>query len=158
MTEEPWVLSRELDRKVGETTYWRYRISVPKRNHDSLSQKLGLQQKIYFTARIQQGKVTLLKVSPPEPKASPEKVEDRAKRVKKFLIKSGGETTWPKVRDFLGLPANSSPGPRLVQELKKLDIESVTNPKTSTKIWRLKTDNPEHPARKLIEFASPQTV
>jgi len=87
----------------------------------------------------------LLVDAPPEPKISepPEKTEDRAKRIKAFIIRSGGETTWPKVREFLGLPLSSTPGPLLVRELKDEGVESVKNPKTSTKIWRLKTNSSE---------------
>jgi hypothetical protein len=54
-----------------------------------------------------------------------------------IVAQLGGTTTWPAVREKLGLSPKSTPSPFLVKALRERGLQTIKNPKTSTMTWKL---------------------
>ena len=65
------------------------------------------------------------------------KLTERADEIIAIMAELGGTTNWPTVREKLGLPPRSMPGPFLVKQLRDRGLLTIKNPKTSTMIWKL---------------------
>jgi len=98
----------------------------------------GEDAKLYFSAKINGSTITLRQVQPQtRPKASRPSLSERADQIIGIIAQLGGTTTWPTVREKLGLPSESTPSPFLVKQLRDRGLQTTKNPKTSTMTWQL---------------------
>lgn len=142
-TDGLWTLGIQFNRKVGDKVYSSLRIYVPN-NKDTkpLLEKLqaegGEDSKLYYKAKIQGSRIILNQVRP-EPKSTIRvpSLSERADRIVFIISQEGGTSTWPAVREKLGLSPESMPGPFLVKQLKDRGLQTMRNPKTSTMTWKL---------------------
>jgi hypothetical protein len=138
-----WTLGKQKNRDTGHKTYTSLRIYVPTNNDtkpllERLQVEGGEDCKLYFRAKIQRSRITLQQVKrDPEPTTPQTSLSERADRIIAIVTQEGGTSTWPFVREKLGRPAESMPGPLLVRALKDRGLQSVKDPKTSTMIWKL---------------------
>jgi hypothetical protein len=140
--EGHWTLGIQVNRKIGETTYTSLRLYVPKNDKKLLLERLqaegGDEAKLYFDAKFHGARIVL---SPVQPQArastlSPSLAE-RADQIVAIMTQLGGTSTWPTVREKLGLSSESMPGPFLVKALRDRGLLTIKNPKTSTMTWKL---------------------
>jgi hypothetical protein len=139
-----WTLGIQINRKIGETTYTSLRLYVPKNDEKLLLKRLqaegGDRAKLYFDAKFHGAKIVLTPVQhqaeapTPTPSLS---LAERADQVIAIIVQQGGTTTWPTVREKLGLPPESTPSPFLVKQLIDRGLQTTKNPKTSTMTWKL---------------------
>jgi hypothetical protein len=140
--EGHWTLGIQVNRKIGEKTYTSLRLYVPKNDKKLLLERLqaegGDEAKLYFDAKFHGAKIILTPVQPQAQAAtlSPS-LAQRADQIIALIVKQGGTTTWPTVREKLGLPPESMPDPFLVKELRDRGLLTIRNPKTSTMTWKL---------------------
>ncbi len=139
-----WTLGIQLNRKVGEKTYSSLRFYVPSKTEDanSLLKKLqadgGEDSKLHYSAKIHGSTITLKQVQPQtQPQALPLNLAERADQIIAIIAQLGGTTTWPAVREKLGLPSESTPSPFLVRQLRDRGLLTIKNAKTSTMTWKL---------------------
>ena len=140
--ERHWTLGIQLNRKIGEKVYSSLRLYVPTSDRELLLKKLqaegGKDAKLYYAAKINGSTILLRQVqSQPQPQTSRLSLAERADRIISIIAELGGTTTWPTVREKLGLPPESTPSPFLVKQLRDRGLQTLRNPKTSTKIWKL---------------------
>ena len=70
--------------------------------------------------------------------ASPKpNLAQRAGEIITIISHQGEPPTWPVVREKLGLQVECMPGPILVRALRERGMQTIKDPKISTKIWRL---------------------
>ncbi len=137
-----WTLGIQVNRKIGETTYTSLRLYVPKNDKKLLLERLqaegGDESKLYFDAKFHGVKIILTPVQPQAQTPTPSpSLAERADQVIAIIAQQGGTTTWPSVREKLGLPPESMPGPFLVRQLRDRGLLTVKNSKTSTMTWKL---------------------
>ena len=143
--EGHWTLGIQVNRKIGDKTYTSLRLYVPSNNDKKLLLKKLLAEgamnpKNYTsTPRSRSGSTILLRQVQPQtrPKATRPSLGERADRIIAIITQLGGTTTWPAVREKLGLPSESTPSPFLVKELRDRGLLTIKNPKTSTMTWKL---------------------
>jgi hypothetical protein len=98
----------------------------------------GEEAKLYYSAKIHGSTITLRQVKPQtQPQTSTPSLAERADQIIAIIDQLGGTTTWPNVREKLGLPPESTPSPFLVKALRERGLLTIKNPKTSTMIWKL---------------------
>ncbi len=140
-----WTLAIQLNRKIGDKVHSSLRIYVPT-NDDTeiLLKKLqaegGERAKLYFSAKINSsGSTILLRQIQPQTqqKTSRPSLGEQANQIIAIVAQLGGTTTWPTVREKLGLPPESTPSPFLVKQLRDRGLRTIRNPKTSTMTWTL---------------------
>ncbi len=140
--EGHWTLGTQVNRKIGEKIYTSLRLYVPISDAKLLSKRLqaegGEDAKLYYSAKINGSTITLRQIQPQtQPQASPPSLAERADQIVAIIAQLGGTTTWPTVREKLGLPSESMPGPFLVRQLRDRGLLTIKNPKTSTMTWKL---------------------
>jgi hypothetical protein len=140
--EGHWTLGIQVNRKVGEKIYTSLRLYVPSNDAKLLLRRLqdegGEDSKLYYSAKIQGSTIMLRQVQPQkQPQASPPCLAERADQIITIIAQQGGTTTWPSVREKLGLPPESTPSPFLVRQLRDRGLLTIKNPKTSTMTWKL---------------------
>ena len=140
--EGHWTLGIQVNRKIGEKVYSSLRIYVPSADSELLLKRLqaegGEDAKLYFNAKINGSTILLRQVQPQtQPKAPRPSPAERADQIMAIVAQLGGTTTWPAVRERLGLPSKSMPGPFLVKQLRDRGLLTIKNPKTSTMTWKL---------------------
>jgi hypothetical protein len=138
-----WTLGIQLNRKVGNKVYSSLRFYPPTNKEtkpllEKLQAEGGEDSKLYFNAKIHGSRIILDQVRP-EPKSTNTipNLSERADRIILIIAQEGGTSTWPSVREKLGLPSHSMPGPFLVKQLKDRGLQTIKNPKTSRMIWKL---------------------
>ncbi len=137
-----WTLGVQVNRKIGEKVYPSLRIYVPSADSELLLKRLqaegGEAAKLYFNAKINGSTITLRQVKlQTQTKAARPSLTERADQIITIIAQQGGTTTWPAVREKLGLPPESMPGPFLVKQLRDRGLLTIKNPKTSTMTWKL---------------------
>jgi hypothetical protein len=140
--EGHWTLDIQVNRKIGETTYTSLRLYVPENDKKLLLERLqaegGDEAKLYFDAKFHGAKIILTPVQPQAQAPTPSpSLAERADQIIAIITQQGGTTTWPSVREKLGLPPESMPGPFLVRQLRDRGLLTTKNPKTSTMTWKL---------------------
>lgn len=138
-----WTLGIQVNRKIGDKIYTSLRLYVP--NNDdvkSLLKKLqaegGEEEKLYYSAKIHGSTIILRQVKPQtRPQAPPPSLAERADQIIAIIAQLGGTTTWPTVRENLGLSPDSTPSPFLVKQLRDRGLLTIKNPRTSTMTWKL---------------------
>jgi hypothetical protein len=142
-TDGLWTLGIQLNRKIGDKVYSSLRVYVPNNNEtkpllEKLQAEGGEVTKLYFKAKIQGSRIILNQVRPePQPTTTAPSLSERADRIISIIAQAGGTSTWPTVREKLGLPRESMPGPFLVKQLRDKGLLTIKNPKTSTMTWQL---------------------
>jgi hypothetical protein len=143
MSNGHWTLGIQVNRKIGDKIHRSLRFYVPS-NGDTkaLLQKVqaegGDVEKLYYSAKINGSTITLRQIQPQtRPQASRPSLAERADQIMAIIAQLGGTTSWPTVREKLGLPSKSTPSPFLVKALKERGMQSTKDPKTSTMIWKL---------------------
>ena len=138
-----WKLGIQLNRRIGDKVYSSLRMYIPT-NDDTkpLLEKLhaegGERAELQFRARFHGSRIILDQVQPGAESATPSStLGERADQIITIVAQLGGNTSWPIVREKLGLPTESSPSPFLVKALKERGLQSTKNPKTSTMVWKL---------------------
>jgi hypothetical protein len=149
-----WMLSSEINRRVGDRVYTRLRISIPATACETLRKHLlsNGNSKKCFECRIQGDRIVLTPVEQPKSKPRPISVRDRADQIIAIIEQAGGASTWPEVREQLNLASDSMPGPFVVRELRSRGVQSIRNPRTSTMIWKL-TRKPAIVQHKLQQYS-----
>jgi hypothetical protein len=138
-----WTLGIQVNRKIGDKVHSSLRIYVPTNDDTEILLKRvqaegGEDAKLYFSAKINGSTITLRQVQPQtRPKASRPSLSERADQIIGIIAQLGGTTTWPTVREKLGLPSESTPSPFLVKQLRDRGLQTTKNPKTSTMTWQL---------------------
>lgn len=138
-----WTLGIQVNRKIGDKVYPSLRIYVPSNGDTKLLLKRlqaegGEAAKLYYSAKINGSTITLKQVpSQTRSQASRPSLAERADQIIAIVAQLGGTTTWPTVREKLGLPPESTPSPFLVKQLRDKGLLTIKNPKTSTMTWRL---------------------
>jgi hypothetical protein len=142
-----WTLGIQLNRKIRDKVYSSLRFYVPVNDDTkSLLKRLqldgGEKSKLQYRAKIEgQGARIILTLTQPQyqTKASSPRLRigELADHVIAIIAQEGGTATWPFVREKLGRPAESMPGPILVKALTDRGMKSTKDPKTSTMIWKL---------------------
>ncbi|MGP8071399.1 MAG: hypothetical protein ACLP5V_16105 [Candidatus Bathyarchaeia archaeon] len=138
-----WTLGIQLNRKIGDTVYSSLRLYVPNNKEtkpllEKLQAEGGEDSKLYFEAKIHGSRIILNQVRPePKSKTTVPNLSERADRIISIVAQEGGTSTWPSVREKLGLPSESTPGPFLVKRLRDKGLLTIKNSKTSTMTWKL---------------------
>jgi hypothetical protein len=141
-----WTLGIQVNRKIKEKPYTSLRLYIPSSENCSdrklllarLQAEGGEEAKLYYSAKIHGSTITLRQVKPQtQPQTSPPSLAERADQIIAIIARLGETTTWPAVREKLGLPPESTPSPFLVKELRDRGLQTIKNPKTSTMIWKL---------------------
>ncbi len=138
-----WTLGIQVNRKIGDKVSRSLRIYVPSNDETKTLMKRvqaegGEDAKLYFSAKINGSTILLRQIQrQARPKASRPSLAERADQIMAVVAQLGGTTNWPKVREKLGLPPESMPGPFLVKQLRDRGLLTVKNPKTSTMTWKL---------------------
>jgi hypothetical protein len=138
-----WTLGIQVNRKIGEKTHRSLRFYIPsndetKRLLQRVEAEGGEAEKLYYSAKINGSTITLRQVQPQtRPQASRPSLTERADQIVAIIAQLGGTTTWPTVREKLGLPPESTPSPFLVRQLRDKGLLTIKNPKTSTMTWKL---------------------
>ena len=138
-----WKLAIQLNRRIGDKVYSSLRMYVPT-NQDTkpLLEKLqaegGERAELQFRAKFHGSRIILDQVQPEAESAiTRPTIGQRADQIITIVAQLGGTTSWPAVREKLGLPTESTPSPFLVKALKERGLQSTKDPKTSTMIWKL---------------------
>jgi hypothetical protein len=98
----------------------------------------GEKAELQFRAKFHGPRIILDQVEPETEAPTPmPSLSERADQIITIIANEGGTSTWPRVRNKLGLPADSMPGPFLVKRLRDKGLITVKNPKTSTMTWKL---------------------
>jgi hypothetical protein len=98
----------------------------------------GKDAKLYYSAKINGSTITLRQVQPQTQQPTPHpSLAERADQIIAIIAQLGGTSTWPTVREKLGLPSDSTPSPFLVKQLRDRWLLTIKNPKTSTMTWKL---------------------
>jgi hypothetical protein len=140
-----WTLGIQVNRKIGNKVYRSLRLYPPSNGDTELLMKRvqtegGEDEKLYFTAKIQNhgSRIILDEVQTAAERPTPRvNLTQRADEIISIIAQLGGTTTWPTVREKLGLPQESTPGPFLVKQLRDKGLLTIKNPKTSTMTWKL---------------------
>jgi hypothetical protein len=140
-----WTLSIQKNRDTGNRIYKSLRIYPPtNRDTEPLREKLEAQDgehtKVHYKAKIQNhgSRIILEEVQLVAKRSTPElNLVNRADEIITIIAQLGGTVTWPMVREKLGRPVESMPGPHLLQALRERGLHTFKNPKTSTMIWKL---------------------
>ncbi len=141
-----WTLGIQVNRKIKEKPYTSLRLYIPSSENCSdrkllltrLQAEGGEDAKLYYRATIRGSTITLRQVKPQtQPQAPLPSLAERADNIIAIIAQLGGSTTWPTVREKLGLQPESTPGPLLVKALRERGLLTIKNPKTSTMIWEL---------------------
>jgi hypothetical protein len=141
--EGHWTLGIQVNRKIGDKVYPSLRLYVPSNDDTKLLLKKlqaegGEDEKLYYSAKVNGSTITLRQVQPQtRPQASRPSLAERADQIMVIIDQLGGTTTWPAVREKLGLPPESTPSPFLVKQLRDRGLLTIKNPKTSTMTWQL---------------------
>jgi hypothetical protein len=138
-----WTLGVQINRKIQDKIYTSLRLYVP--NNDDTKPLLKMLQdeggeyaKLHFRAKIHGSRIILTQVQREVgTSATSPSLDERADHIITMVAQLGGTTTWPAVRERLGLPVESMPGPFLVKKLKDRGLLTIKNPKTSTMVWKL---------------------
>jgi hypothetical protein len=138
-----WTLGKQKNRDTGHKIYTSLRIYVPT-NEDTklllerLQAEGGEDAKLHFRAKIQGSRIILTQVQlEAESSNYSPSMSERADKIIAIVAQLGGTTSWPTVREKLGLPTESMPGPFLVKQLRDRGMQTIKNPKTSTMTWKL---------------------
>lgn len=134
-----WILASEVNRRTKSRSYIRLRINIPAIYSEGLLKIVdrdGTNGRIYYQHKLQGKKIVLIPTEPPKPNPKPISIKEKADQIIRIIENEGGVTTWPKAREHLGLPSNSTPSPFLVRELKKRGMQTYKDPRTSTMIWK----------------------
>lgn len=142
-TDGLWTLGIQLNRKVGDRVYSSLRVYVPNNKEtkpllEKLQAEGGEDSKLYFKAKIQRSRIILNQVRR-EPKSTNKvpSLSERADLIISIIAQEGGTSSWPTVREELGLSPESTPSPFLVKQLRDRGLLTIKNPKTSTMTWKL---------------------
>jgi len=140
-----WTLGIQKNRDTGNRIYKSLRMYPPTNNDTKplrkrLEAEDGHVTHLYYRAKIQNhgSRIILDEVQSVTKQSTTEpNLAQRADEIIEFAAQTGGTTTWPVVREKLGLPSNATPSPFLVKLLRDRGLLTVRNPKTSTMIWKL---------------------
>lgn len=139
-----WTLGIQVNRKIGDKTHRSLRFYIPSNDETkALLQRVqaegGQDAKLYYSAKMINGSTIMLRQVQPQTRPQPSRLSlaEQADQIMAIIAQLGGTTTWPAVREKLGLPPESTPSPFLVRQLIDRGLLTIKNPKTSTMTWKL---------------------
>jgi hypothetical protein len=138
-----WTLGIQVNRKIGNKVYRSLRLYPPSNDDtEALLKRVqaegGVDEKFYYSAKINGSTILLRLVNPQTQPQTPRlSLAEKADQIISVVAQLGGTTTWPAVREKLGLPHQSTPSPFLVKQLRDRGLQTTKNPKTSTMTWKL---------------------
>ncbi|HYW00723.1 MAG TPA: hypothetical protein VE862_04595 [Candidatus Acidoferrum sp.] len=135
-----WTLGIQVNRKIENKTYISARLYVPSSDLPELLKWIEKEGhgKLHFRRKFHGRNIILTEVQTQTEMSTPRpSLAQRADEIIRVIAQLGGTSTWPAVREKLGLPTNSTPSPFLVKLLRDRGLQTTKNPKTSTMTWKL---------------------
>lgn len=137
-----WTLGIQQNRRIQDKTYISLRMYIPSSDAPQLLEILrtegSKEGKLHYKRKFHGQNITLTPVHIQAEKSSPHPtLAQRADEIISIIAQLGGTSTWPTVREKLGLAPESTPSPFLVKQLRDRGLVTTKHPKTSTMTWKL---------------------